>query len=110
MRREARRLWYVYPCCLDVIFSVLIVFSQQNISFSSTMHDIDLAVERGMAAPPLSSEEQSKPELANLEYLISKVTEQACAESDQGGTLKQIKDFNAFLERAAVALEMKGAH
>jgi hypothetical protein len=71
------------------------------------MHDIDLAVETGLAAPPLPAAEQTKPELANLEYLISKVTEQACSSSSSGGALKQIKDFNAFLERAAAALESR---
>jgi hypothetical protein len=69
------------------------------------MHDIDLAVEKGLAAEPLSAAEQSKAELANLEFLISKVTDQACSKSDEGGTLKQIREFNAFLERAAAALE-----
>jgi hypothetical protein len=29
--------------------------------------------------------------------------------SDSGGILKQVKEFNAFLERAAVALEAKRA-
>jgi hypothetical protein len=69
------------------------------------MHDIDLAIEKGVAAEPLSAAEQSKAELANLEFLISKVTEQASSKSGQGGTLRQIKEFNAFLERAAAALE-----
>ncbi|KAJ0337828.1 hypothetical protein COL922a_006315 [Colletotrichum nupharicola] len=69
------------------------------------MHDIDLAVERGRAAPELGPAEKKTAELANLEILISRITDQACTQSDIGGTLKQIKDFNAFLERAAVALE-----
>ena len=69
------------------------------------MHDIDLAVESGLAAEPLSAKEQGEVELANLEFLIGKVTEQASSKSDQGGTLKQIREFNAFLERAAAALE-----
>ncbi|OIW23992.1 hypothetical protein CONLIGDRAFT_584797 [Coniochaeta ligniaria NRRL 30616] len=79
--------------------------AMQNINLSSAMHDIDLAVEKGLAAEPLSAPEQSKADLANLEFLITKVAEQACTKSVQGGTLKQIKDFNAFLERAAAALE-----
>ncbi|KAK7459873.1 AT hook domain-containing protein [Colletotrichum acutatum] len=69
------------------------------------MHDIDMAVERGRAAPELSPAEKKTAELANLEILISRITDQACTRSDTGGTLKQVKDFNAFLERAAVALE-----
>lgn len=69
------------------------------------MHDVDLAVGKGLAAQPLSKKEESKANLANLEFLISKVAEQACSKSDHGGTLKQIRDFNAFLEKAAAALE-----
>ncbi|KAL2882971.1 hypothetical protein SGCOL_001661 [Colletotrichum sp. CLE4] len=76
-----------------------------QLSLSSQMHDIDLAVERGRAAPELSPAEKKAAELANLEILISRITDQACTHSDTGGTLKQVKDFNAFLERAAVALE-----
>ncbi|KAE9577188.1 hypothetical protein CGMCC3_g6781 [Colletotrichum fructicola] len=76
-----------------------------QLSLSSQMHDIDLAVERGRAAPELGPAEKKTAELANLEILISRITDQACTQSDTGGTLKQIKDFNAFLERAAVALE-----
>ncbi|KAB5549682.1 hypothetical protein GE09DRAFT_1127340 [Coniochaeta sp. 2T2.1] len=76
-----------------------------NIGLSSTMHDIDLAVEKGVSAKPLSAAEQSQAELANLEFLIGRVAEQACSKNGQGGTLKQIRDFNAFLERAAAALE-----
>ncbi|KAL2260719.1 hypothetical protein VTK26DRAFT_5201 [Humicola hyalothermophila] len=77
----------------------------RHISLSSAMHDIDLAVERGRAAPDLTPAEQKKADLANLELLISRVADQACTRSEGGGTLKQIKEFNAFLERAAAALE-----
>ncbi|KAK1597478.1 AT hook domain-containing protein [Colletotrichum navitas] len=76
-----------------------------QLSLSSQMHDIDLAVERGRAAPELDPAEKKTAELANLEILISRMTDQACSQSGAGGTLKQIKDFNALLERAAVALE-----
>ncbi|KAK1972235.1 AT hook domain-containing protein [Colletotrichum sublineola] len=76
-----------------------------QLSLSTQMHDIDLAVERGRAAPELGPAEKKTAELANLEILISRITDQACSKSGAGGTLKQIKDFNALLERAAVALE-----
>lgn len=79
------------------------------------MHNIDLAIEQGRTAPELSAKEQKVAELANLELLISKVTEQACSSSRSrnlgaatpaggGGTLGQIKGFNAFLERAMAVL------
>ena len=69
------------------------------------MHDIDLAVERGQAAPELSAAEQNMADLANLEFLISTVSGEVCNKGNDGGTLKKIKDFNAFLERAASVLE-----
>lgn len=69
------------------------------------MHDIDLAVERGQAAPELSAAEQKMADLANLEFLISRVSGEVSNKGNDGGALKQIKDFNAFLERAASVLE-----
>ncbi|KAK3956315.1 hypothetical protein QBC32DRAFT_331467 [Pseudoneurospora amorphoporcata] len=77
----------------------------RHISLSSAMHDIDLAVERGQAAPDLSPAEQKMTDLANLEFLISRVSGEVCNKGNDGGPLKQIKDFNAFLERAASVLE-----
>lgn len=68
------------------------------------MHDIDLAIEQGQAGPGLSAKDQKTADLANLELLISRVTEQACSSGPTGGALKQIKSFNAFLERAAAIL------
>jgi len=69
------------------------------------MHNIDLAIEKGRTAPQLSPAEQKKADLANLELLISRVSDQVCSRSNSGGTLKQIKDFNALLERTATLLE-----
>lgn len=69
------------------------------------MHDIDLAVERGHAAPELSPAEQKMADLANLEFLISRISGEVCNKGTDGATLKQIKEFNAFLERAASVLE-----
>ncbi|KAI1081955.1 hypothetical protein F5B20DRAFT_40839 [Whalleya microplaca] len=79
-----------------------------QLGLSSTMDDIELAIENGRSAPDLSPSEQKQAELANLELLISTVAGQAGLVGDGGGgNLKQIKDFNAFLERAAVALEAR---
>lgn len=68
------------------------------------MHDIDLAIDQGRAAPELSAKDQKTAELANLELLIGRVTDLACTKGPAGGVLKQIKGFNAFLERAAAVL------
>ncbi|KAJ4297250.1 hypothetical protein N0V88_004168 [Collariella sp. IMI 366227] len=77
----------------------------RRISLSSTMHDIDMAVEHGQAAAELSPAEQKKADLANLELLISRIADQVSTRSEDGGALKQIRDFNAFLERTAAMLE-----
>lgn len=68
------------------------------------MHDVDLAIEQGRGARELSAKDQKTAELANLELLIRRATEQVCSSGPGGGALKQIKSFNAFLERAAAAL------
>ncbi|KAI6081566.1 hypothetical protein F4821DRAFT_249019 [Hypoxylon rubiginosum] len=78
-----------------------------QLGLSSTMDDIELAMENGKSAPDLNPKEQKMAELANLELLISRVASQASTAGDGGGNLKQIKDFNAFLERAAAALERR---
>ena len=68
------------------------------------MHDVDLAIEQGRAAPELSAKGQKTADLANLELLIDRVREQACSDNPGGGNLGCIKSFNAFLERAVAAL------
>jgi hypothetical protein len=80
---------------------------QYCLDASSLMHDVDLAVEQGREAPELSQAAQREAELANLELLVSRVSEQASSSSFTGGMLKQVKEFNSFLERAAMALESR---
>ncbi|KAI1132681.1 hypothetical protein F5Y10DRAFT_230529 [Nemania abortiva] len=82
--------------------------NQQTLSqlgLSSTMDDIELAIENGKMAPELGPKEEKMAELANLDLLISQITNQVSVTGDGGGALKQIRDFNMFLERAAIALE-----
>ncbi|KFH44445.1 hypothetical protein ACRE_047730 [Hapsidospora chrysogenum ATCC 11550] len=79
---------------------------------SSTMRDIDLAVEQGREAPELATKakkeaELKEAELANLELAVAQVTDQASSAGPTGGLLRQLRDFNAFLERSAVALESR---
>ncbi|KAJ9151916.1 AT hook domain-containing protein [Pleurostoma richardsiae] len=78
--------------------------AHHHIDLSSAMHDVDLAIEQGQAAPELSAAEQKLADLANLELLVSRVSEQACSTPEGGGTLNQIKSFNSFLERVAAAI------
>lgn len=75
-----------------------------NINLSAAMHDVDLAIEEGRAAPELSAKGQKAADLANLELRIERVREQACGQALGGGNLRCIKSFNAFLERAVTAL------
>ncbi|KAI1106218.1 hypothetical protein F4804DRAFT_61917 [Jackrogersella minutella] len=81
--------------------------SLHQLGLSSAMDDIELAIENGRSAPDLNPKEQKAAELSNLELLISRVVGQASVASDGGGNLKQIKDFNAFLERTAAILERR---
>jgi hypothetical protein len=74
---------------------------------SASMHEIDLALERGRAASELPRTAQKAGHLANLELLITGLSEQACSREKSGGILKGIRAFNGFLERAAVALEAR---
>ena len=72
------------------------------------MHDIDLAVEQGRAAPELTPAQQKTADLANLELAVRRIAEQISGGSGSlhgGGTLQQIVEFNAFLERTAAVLE-----
>ncbi|KAM0344525.1 hypothetical protein ACHAPU_007502 [Fusarium lateritium] len=81
--------------------------SKYRLDTSAIMHDIDMAVERGRDAPELSRAQEKKADLANLELLVARITDEASSASSAGGMLQQVKDFNAFLERAAIALETR---
>ncbi|CAM1504597.1 Fc.00g021880.m01.CDS01 [Cosmosporella sp. VM-42] len=81
--------------------------STYRLNTSSIMHDVDLAIEQGRDTPELSRAEQKQAELANLEFLVSRISDEASSTSPTGGILNQVRDFNTFLERAAVALESR---
>ncbi|RBQ79042.1 hypothetical protein FVER53590_03638 [Fusarium verticillioides] len=81
--------------------------SKYRLDTSAIMHDIDMAVERGRDAPELSRAQEKKADLANLELLVARITDEASSSSPAGGMLQQVKNFNAFLERAAIALETR---
>jgi hypothetical protein len=74
---------------------------------SNIMRDIDQAVTQGREAPELPTKARKEAELANLELIVAQVTDQVSSGNTGGGVLSQIQDFNAFLERAAVALESR---
>ncbi|KJZ73215.1 hypothetical protein HIM_07412 [Hirsutella minnesotensis 3608] len=78
-----------------------------RINTSALMQDIEVAIEQGQEAPELPREKQKDAEIANLELLLARVADEACSASSTGGMLHQVQDFNAFLERAAQALESR---
>ena len=47
--------------------------------------------------------------MVGVELLLKRIAGEVSNKSDSGGMLKQIKDFNAFLERVALALEGRKA-
>ncbi|OAA40578.1 mannosylphosphorylation protein (Mnn4) [Metarhizium rileyi] len=79
--------------------------STSRLNASSLMHDIDLAVEQGREAPELSRRAEKEADLGNLDLVLAQISDQVSSSSATGGLLQQVQDFNAFLERAAAALE-----
>ncbi|TGO39274.1 hypothetical protein BHYA_0057g00420 [Botrytis hyacinthi] len=77
--------------------------AQQREVLNTTVHDIELAVERG------KSSDNTDDGKTNIELMLKRIASEASTASDDGGVLKQIKAFNAFMERAALALEGKKA-
>ena len=49
-----------------------------------------------------------EPATPELSILLKTVASDISNDSPEGGVLKRVKDFNAFLERAALALEARG--
>ncbi|KAI1258449.1 hypothetical protein F5Y18DRAFT_413524 [Xylariaceae sp. FL1019] len=79
--------------------------SIHQLNLSTSMDDIEIAIENGKAALDLQPKQQKVAELGNLDLLIAQIADKVSMVGDRGGALKQIRDFNAFLERAALALE-----
>ncbi|KAE9366873.1 hypothetical protein N431DRAFT_384876 [Stipitochalara longipes BDJ] len=76
--------------------------AQERDTLNTTVHDIELAIDLGK-----SSETNDAREMAGTEVLLKRVADQVSNKSDSRGILKQIKEFNAFLERAALVLESR---
>jgi len=80
--------------------------AQTRDTVNTAVYDIELAVERGRATEPSLTADGSI-EKGGLEVLLKRVAGEVSNEGDSKGMLQRIKDFNAFLERAASALESK---
>lgn len=90
-------------------YSVLLIISSQQyrLNASDIMNDVEVAVEQGQEAAHLSERANREAELPNLELLVAQISETASSASLGGGLLSQLRNFNKFLERAAVALESR---
>jgi len=64
-----------------------------------------MAVELGKA----NAGNNGRGQMSGIELVLKRVASEVSNKSNTGGMLKQIKDFNAFLERTALALEMRKA-
>ncbi|KAG5917070.1 hypothetical protein E4U61_003039 [Claviceps capensis] len=78
-----------------------------RLNASALMHDIDLVVQQGREAPELSQAAERTAELGNLDLVLAQISDQVSSISSTGGLLQQVRDFNAFLKRAANALESR---
>jgi len=85
-----------------VALTVLTVSEQERDALNTTVHDIELATDLGRSAQINDTQEKT-----GTEVLLKRVADQVSNKSDSGGILKQIKEFNAFLERAALVLESR---
>jgi hypothetical protein len=108
-KRRQKTPRYVLSCLFQTLPSlnqVAKTTSQERDSLNNTIHDIELAIERGKQQHPRDPAEGAV-EMTGVELLLKRVAGEVSSKSDAGGLLKQIRDFNAFLERAAVALETR---
>ncbi|KAH6664685.1 hypothetical protein B0J14DRAFT_493410 [Halenospora varia] len=76
--------------------------AQDREALNNAAHDIELAVDRGKS---LQNEEEN--EMSGIEVLLKRMAGTVSTKGSSGGVLQQIKDFNGFLERAALALESR---
>lgn len=95
----------VCPFSQIIKFCAVADLLQKREELNTAVHDIELAVERGKAN---DENEEGEGQMVGLEMLLKEVAGKASSKSDEGGMLKQIKEFNVFLERAALALENRG--
>jgi len=73
---------------------------------NNAVHDIELAIDLGKTSQ-FDHTNNSTEQLTGIELLLKRVASEVSNKGDSGGILKQIKEFNAFLERASIALESK---
>ncbi|KAE8447012.1 hypothetical protein EG329_011146 [Mollisiaceae sp. DMI_Dod_QoI] len=77
--------------------------AQNRDTLNTQVHDIEMAIDLGKQKH--SSEDDQSREMAGTEVLLKRVAGEVSNKGDSRGLLRQVKEFNAFLERAALALE-----
>ncbi|KAH8816538.1 hypothetical protein F5884DRAFT_776585 [Xylogone sp. PMI_703] len=82
------------------------ITAQETDILNSRIYDIELALERGKAKYPVNNM-NSVMDMTGTELLLKRLAQDVSCKSSNGGILKQVKEFNAFLERAAFALEAR---
>ncbi|KAG4430993.1 hypothetical protein IFR05_013521 [Cadophora sp. M221] len=80
-------------------------YAQSRDDLNIAIHDIEMAIEMGKAKQ--IDETDDSTDMIGTELLIKQIAGDVSNKGDSGGILRQIKEFNAFLERAALALEAR---
>ena len=80
---------------------------QERNALNTMAQDIEVAVERGRDSQPKKGAAGS--EMSNSDLVLKRLADQVSVEGNSSGALKEIKEFNAFLERAALAMEGRTA-
>ncbi|CCU74866.1 putative AT hook domain-containing protein [Blumeria hordei DH14] len=74
-------------------------------ALNNTLHNVELATD--IARGNISKSTDKKPEIRSIEFLLKKLSQDVSTKSSSGGILRRVKEFNEFLERAAVSLEKR---
>ncbi|KAF8848969.1 hypothetical protein BDZ45DRAFT_810359 [Acephala macrosclerotiorum] len=77
--------------------------AQSRDTLNNNVHDIEMAIDLGRQRQ--SDDADQLNEMSGTEVLLKRVAGEVSNKGDSGGLLRQIKEFNSFLERAALALE-----
>ncbi|CZR55684.1 uncharacterized protein PAC_05572 [Phialocephala subalpina] len=77
--------------------------AQSRDNLNNNVHDIEMVIDLSKQRQPDDGDQSN--EMVGIEVLLKRVAGEVSSKGDAGGLLMQIKDFNAFLERAALALE-----
>lgn len=77
--------------------------AQEQLALNTSIQDIELAVSLAIDNDPGDGELELAP--PDLGVALKTIAEEVSSKSGRGGILKQIREFNDFLERAALALE-----